>query len=147
MGIRRKQEILTGEIATRASGLIKAYLTKHAIPTHAWIVLTNRISLVIQPTAAKNIFTIAEELQKLIKQKALPKEVDFYGDFLDHLLRKSEDPRFVSTELLAQCVSLGLAPNPKEYPFCGSFLHDMNQLATPESLMIESNYATSQQAK
>jgi hypothetical protein len=132
MGLRRKREALTGDAAAKAAGQLRAYLTKHAIPTHAWLLLPDRISLIIQPTTAKSIFTITEDVQKLIKTRALPADAEFFGDFLDHILRKTEDPKLMATELLQGCVIAGLAPSPKEYPYCGTMLYDLNELSNME---------------
>jgi len=136
MGLRRKNGSMTGDVAKHITEAIQNYLEVNEVKCHGFIVLPDRMSFVLSPTKSKTIFDLMQEIQDLVTYH-LPRSAVFFGDFLDHLLRKTEDPKLMAWELFQCAKTAGLVSKASAYPFTGSTMHSMtsfeDMLLAPQS--------------
>ncbi|MFH0928423.1 MAG: hypothetical protein V1821_03040 [bacterium] len=125
----KQREVFTGELGTKANEIVKNYLTKYEIKTYAWTVLPARICILASPTKQKSIPQIFNELVWLLQKACESQKVEFYKDFLDHVLRRAEDPRMRALDLLEKPAKLGLVNDWLDYPLLGSNQYFIQELA------------------
>lgn len=136
--LRRRSTALQDSIAEKASDILKSYWKKHNIRAYGWLIMPDRIHIVVSPTNEKSVVAMIQDLQKALEKDVLPRYAQFYEDFFDHVLRKAENPRAYVQELFERPVRLSLCKTAQEYRFRGSTEHeDLNPGTTIQIQEIE----------
>ena len=127
-GIRGAVKAFVGERTRKANDLIKQYLALHQVTAYGWCVLADRVHLIAAPTPQKSLRQMVTDLQQILTKQALPPKVEFYGDFFDHVLRKTEDPKQRTNELFEHALTARGATPDLLPSFAGSNTIDLTSL-------------------
>lgn len=125
--VRKRHPAFSGEAGKLAASALQKYLKTHAIKAFGWVIMPDRILLTASPTEKKSMFDIVKEL-KAILQAVVP-SADFWPDFFDHVLRKSEDPLQEVLESFARVVQGGLVSEWTDYPHLGSTEYNLSEIS------------------
>jgi len=100
--IVKQAQLMRGETALKVHQAIEEYFKEYAIEAPIWLVLPSRIVALTSPTPTKSLIDQFNDLKALILPiiREVDPKAEFYNDFFDHILRRSELTQDAVSEIL-----------------------------------------------